>query len=158
MNNNQLRISAGNNGGLIAGERDRYIIKKYTSEFVLKWKKEMKFDPVKPPHAPLTTHHGNEAYDASMGEGAVADIDVNDNENIFVSVGSFDGTIEREKLNQLSHWIDIFDQSGNHLARLLEDELPPLPRRQGYRIAVHDSRLLVLGDTELWIYEIVRDQ
>jgi len=39
----------------------------------------------------------------------------------------------------------------------LEDELPPFPNPRGYQIDVHDGRLLVLGETELWVYEIIRE-
>jgi len=92
-----------------------------------------------------------------MGEGAVADIAIGDGNTIFVSLGCFDGHLEEEKHDQLSHWVDVFSDEGEHVARLFEDDLPPLPIRRGYRIDVQGSRLLVLGQTELWAYEITRD-
>jgi hypothetical protein len=100
---------------------------------------------------------GEKGYRSGMGEGAVADIAISDDNTIFVSVGCFDGHLEEKKHDQLSHWIDVFSEEGEHMARLLEDELPPLPLRRGYRIDVQGSRLLVLGGTELWVYDIVRD-
>ena len=91
-----------------------------------------------------------------MGEGAVADIETNADNEIFVSVVTFDGSLSEEQRDELNQWIDVFDADGTHLARLLEDELPPFPSRRGYQIDVHDGRLLVLGETELWVYEIIR--
>lgn len=157
MNEQQRRIAIDNDNRVVVGHRGEYVVEKYTTDFNLQWRTEMEFSSLKPPHAYKTAHMGNEAYDSGMGEGAVADIEVNEANDIFVSVGCFDGSLDEERLDQLSHWIDVFNEDGEHLARLLKDELPPLPARRGYRIDVHGSRLLVLGQTELWAYEIVRE-
>ena len=129
---------------------------KYSSDFVRAWRRELAFDPVKPPYTAEVAHMGDTAYEAFMGEGAVADIETNADNEIFVSVGTFDGSLSEEQRDELNQWIDVFDAEGTHLARLLAGELPPFPSRRGYQIDVHDGRLLVLGETELWVYEIIR--
>lgn len=157
MNERQRKLAVDNNGNLVVGQRGAYVLEKYTPNFERLWRTERDFSPVKPPHAVQISHMGEKGYRSGMGEGAVADIAISDDNTIFVSVGCFDGHLEEKKHDQLSHWIDVFSEEGEHMARLLEDELPPLPLRRGYRIDVQGSRLLVLGGTELWVYDIVRD-
>lgn len=157
MNERQKRIAVDLKNNVVIGHRGAYVIEKYTSNFELQWRRKKEFKPVKPPHARRIVHRGEEGYSSGMGEGAVADLEVDDQNRIFVSIGCYDGSIEDEELDQLSHWIDVFDEDGTHLARLLEDDLPPLPIRRGYKIDVHESRLLVLGETQLWVYNIVSD-
>lgn len=157
MNERQRKIAVDHNDNVVLGHRGEYILAKYNPEFDLKWKTEMDFSPVKTAHAYKIDHMGTVGYTSAMGEGAVADIAIGDDNHIFVSVGCFDGRLDEDKRDQLSHWIDVFSEEGEHIARLLEDELPPLPIRRGYRIDVQGSRLLVLGETEMWAYEIVRD-
>ncbi len=158
MNDYQIRLAVDEAGDVIVGHRDDYVLEKYSSDFVRQWRREMTFDPVKAPHTYEIVHMGEEGVTSGMGEGAVADIEATADNEIFVSVGTFDGeTLDEERRGELNQWIDVFDTDGTHLARLLEDELPPFPSRDGYQIDVHDGRLLILGETELWVYEIVRD-
>ncbi|PSQ76875.1 MAG: hypothetical protein BRD35_05100 [Bacteroidetes bacterium QH_7_62_13] len=157
MNNYQIRLAVDENGDLIVGHRGDYVLEKHLSNGRQKWRREMTFEPVRSPHAAQVVRMGEKKYNASMGEGAVADIEVDSKNTIFVSVGTFDGSLSEEQRDELNQWIDVFDADGTHLARLLEDELPPFPSRRGYQIDVHNGRLLVLGDTELFAYEIIRE-
>lgn len=157
MNERQRRIAIDRENNIVLGQRGSYVLAKYTPSFERIWRREMDFEPVRPAHAVRITRRGEVGYRAHMGEGAVADLAFDDENNLFVSVGSFDGRLDEERYDELSYWIDVFDSDGTHLARLLEDELPRRPLDDGYRIDVQDNRLLVLGETELWVYRIVRD-
>jgi hypothetical protein len=158
MNNHQIQLAVDEEGDILVGHRGDYVLGKYSSDFVRAWRRELAFDPVKQPYTAEVAHMGGTAYEAFMGEGAVADIETNADNEIFVSVGTFDGeSLDEDRRSDLNQWIDVFDADSTHLARLLEDELPPFPRPRGYQIDVHDGRLLVLGETELWVYEIIRE-
>ncbi|WP_146110098.1 hypothetical protein [Salinibacter sp. 10B] len=158
MNDYQIRLDIDQSGNVIVGHRGDYVLEKYSPDFERVWRRELAFDPVKQSYAAEIAHMGSTGYSAFMGEGAVADIETNADNEIFVSVGTFDGSLDENRRSNLNHWIDVFDADGTHLARLLEDKLPPVPSRRGYQIDVHDGRLLVLGGTELWAYRIVREQ
>lgn len=155
LNERQRRIAIDGENNIVIGQRESYVLEKYTPCFEQIWRRELEFDPVKSAHAVRIVRGEEVGYRSHMGEGAVADLAFDDEGHLYVSVGSFDGQLDRERYDELSHWIDVFDRDGNHVARLLENELPPRPLEDGYRIDVQDDRLIVLGEVGLWVYEIM---
>jgi hypothetical protein len=152
MAQHHRKIEIGRNDEIYIGRFDKYIFEKYSKDFKLLWRKEMKFERKVLPHAGYYRRGTMpEALNSAEGDGAIADMELDERNNIFISVGvekSFDDSDD----GHLRHWIDVFDHDGNHLARLLENELPH--NQRGYQIDIHGNRLIVLGEDRLLTYNI----
>lgn len=155
MAQHHRKIEINRNNEIYIGRFDKYILEKYSKDFKLVWRKEMKFERKVLPHAGYYRRGTMpEALNSAEGDGAIADMELDERNNIFISVG-LEKSFEDSENGHLRQWIDVFDNDGNYLARLLENELPP--NQRGYKIDIHKNRLIVLGEDRLLIYNIVYD-
>ncbi len=147
------RIAINRKREIFLGRYDKYILEKYSQDFNLLWRREMEFERQLLPYAGFYrqgTMPG--ALNSAEGDGAITDLKFDTHNNIFVSIGSRSSFDDFENL-PLKHWIDVFDDHGNHLARLLEHDLSH--SRRGYMLDIYGTRLMMLGENQLLVYNIV---
>jgi hypothetical protein len=149
------KIEISSDTEIYIGRFDKYMLEKYSKGFKLLWRKEMGFERKILPH-PGYNRRGSmpEGLIGIEGDGAIADMKLDERNNIFISVG-LENSFEDSEDGHLRHWIDVFDNMGNHIARLLENELPH--NQRGYKIDIYKSRLIVLGEDRLLVFNIVYD-
>lgn len=147
------KIAINRDSEIFIGRFDKYVLEKYSSNFELLWRKKMEFERKVLPHAGYNRRGTMpEALNSAEGDGAIADMKLDEKYNIFVSVG-LERSFEDSDDGHIKHWIDVFDNEGNHLSRLLENELPH--NQRGYRLDIFKNRLMILGEDRLLVYNIV---
>lgn len=147
------RLAINRDNEIFVGRYDKYILEKYSQNLELLWRREMEFERKFLPRAGFNRRSTMpEALNSIEGEGAIADMQFDTRNNIFVSFG-LEHSFEVSENDHLQHRIDVFDNSGNHIARLLGNELPYTPR--GYKLDIYKTRLMVLGQDRLLVYNIV---
>jgi len=149
------RITINRDSEIFIGRFDQYILEKYSANFKLIWHKEMNFERKVLPYASYNRRGTMPNVLGSVaGDGAIADLKIDDKNNIWTSIGIEES--ENEPVDDhLRHWIDVFDTHGNHITRLLENELPH--NQRGYTLDIYKARLMVLADDRLLVYNILYD-
>lgn len=153
MAQHHRKIEISRDTEIYIGRFDKYIIEKYSREFKLLWRKEMKFERKILPHAGYYRRGTMpEALNSAEGDGAIADMKLDEKNNILISVG-LEKSFSDSGDQHLKHWVDVFDNAGNHLTRLLENALPH--NQRGYTLDIYKTRLMVLGEDRLLVYNIL---